>query len=643
MGRINVLDSEVAQLIAAGEVVERPGSVVKELVENSIDAGATAVRVELKHGGNTFIRISDNGCGIARDDCPTAFMPHATSKVKNADDLDGIATLGFRGEALASVATVSKVELISKTAEEECGTRLVIHGGEIMELEDTGCPVGTVITVSDLFYNTPARLKFMKKDVAEGNYIAQIIDRLALSHPDISFRFSRETGEQLHTPGDGKLISAIYAVCGAEFAKNLIEVEYKIGGFEVSGYICPPTETRKNRNMQIFFLNGRYIKSNTFAVALEQAYKDSIMQGRFPACVLNVKMPLNAVDVNVHPAKTEVRFSNEREAFSAVYYAVKSALDKGNDIRREIEFSENKLKLAQPANATVHMKATVFSPYKDTRGSNNVGEILPKKEAEKGGFFEIKASELRGFKSVAQAPEKEETELSFVTETVKANEKLSEVTEEAALEEKTPTAEVRDHHAAPTLFEAEGTKEVYKYIGEVFNTYMIVTKGDDMFLVDKHALHERAIYDKLRSNAQNYAQPFLTPVSVTLTKEEYQLILDYSDELNKTGIETEDFGGGTILVRSMPMHMKDSDAADALREIAGKLKDNPLALETERSDWIYHSVACRAAIKAGHRSSPEELIALLKSIDDINFCPHGRPVTVKLSRAKIEKEFGRTE
>lgn len=616
MGKINLLESQVAQLIAAGEVVERPGAVIKELIENSIDAGATAVKIDIKHGGNTYMRIADNGCGILREDCPVAFMPHATSKVKNAEDLDGIATLGFRGEALASVATVAKVELVTKTDDEACGTRFVIHGGEIMELEDAGCPTGTVITVTDLFYNTPARLKFMKKDVAEGNYIAQIIDRLALSHPDISFRFSRESEVVLHTPGDGKLLSAIYAVCGSDFASKLIEVSYKSGGYEVTGYVSPPTETRKNRNMQIFFLNGRFIKSNTFGYALEQAYKDNIMQGRFPSCILNVKMPFNAVDVNVHPAKTEVRFANEREAFSAVYYAVKNSFEQSEVPRREVEFPERITVAQGPVN-----KLSASYPINNIPVSETINTIPKPKmlnKTEKSGFFEEKAEEFRQHQ-VSQKNEIEQKPL------------LLEVKQE----------EIKQ--TEPIAFTAKGTGEEYKYIGEIFDTYMIVTKGNDMLLVDKHALHERAIYDRLRREQETYSQKLLTPVSVVMTKEEYGLILDFKDEIYKTGIEIDDFGGGALLVRSMPLHLTAADAEDVLQEIAGKLKNNPLALETDKSDWIYHSVACRAAIKAGHKSSPEELIELLKNIDDINFCPHGRPVTVKLSRARIEKEFGRTE
>ncbi len=613
MGKINVLESQVAQLIAAGEVVERPGAVVKELIENSIDAGATAIRVEIRNGGNTYIRVSDNGCGILREDCPAAFMPHATSKVKNAEDLYNISTLGFRGEALPSVATVSKVELLTKPNGEALGTRFVIYGGDIMEFEDAGCADGTVITVCDLFYNTPARLKFMKKDVAEGNYIAQIIDRLALSHPEISFRFIREGKEQLHTPGDNKLISAIYAVLGSEFAEDLTEVNYKSGKFEVTGYVCPPNKSRKNRNMQIFFLNGRYIKSNTFTYALEQAYKDNIMQGRFPAGVLYIKMPHTDVDVNVHPAKTEVRFSDEKEAFSAVYYAVKTALSENSGNRREIDFPQNKFKLAQPALA------------------------IPK--TENTGFVSMPAADFikENKDDTASAEYKTLSPLPFTV-----REKPTEEPKEAYIQPQ-KTAEVWDNSVTPQLFRAEKTEEVYKYIGEIFNTYMIVTKGNDMFLVDKHALHERAIYDRLRRGEETFSQPFLTPVSVNLTKEEKQIILDNREGLLSKGIDAEDFGTGTVIVRSMPLHMTETSAVDVIHEIAEKLKNNPLALETDKSDWIYHSVACRAAIKAGHKSSPEELINLLKSIDNIEYCPHGRPVTVKISKAKIEKEFGRTE
>lgn len=617
MPKINLLSPEVAQLIAAGEVVERPGSVVKEMVENSIDAHATAVTVEIKNGGNTFIRISDNGCGISREDCPAAFMPHATSKISCGEDLDSIATLGFRGEALASVASVARVEMLTKTKDEDVGTRIEIHGGDIIDIDDAGCPDGTVITVRDLFFNTPARRKFLKKDMTEAANIAGIMDRLALSHPEISFTLRKESGEALYTPGDGKLMSAVSAVLGREVASGMLEMEYTFDKVKVSGCVCRPVSSRPNRNMQIFFLNGRFIRSKTFTAALEQAYKDSIMVGKFPSCVLNITMPFDLADVNVHPAKMEVRFADEQSMFRAVYYAVKTALE-GDSV--------------QPQKAVDNGSLTRPAEFNDEKA------VQPSLwESKKGGFYNIDLTK-KTQPATAAAPVAlvAESEYTFIrrepVSTLRAPDSYNVATAKAEPEKVTvPETEREPEELRPELI----------YIGEAFDTYIIAECGDSIFFVDKHALHERVLFEKLKAGTEVFSQPLLTPLSVTLSKEEYVAVLDNTDLLSKAGFDISDFGDGTILLRSMPMYYENEDAVSSVIEIAGKLVNDKMNVTTDRIDWLFRSVACRAAIKAGARSSKEELMKMLTQIDDIRYCPHGRPVTLELTKSKLEKEFHR--
>lgn len=626
MPKINLLSPEVAQLIAAGEVVERPGSVVKEMVENSIDAHATAVTVEIKNGGNTFIRISDNGCGIAREDCPAAFMPHATSKISCGDDLDSIATLGFRGEALASVASVAKVEMLTKTREEEIGTRIEIHGGDIIDLDDAGCPDGTVITVRELFFNTPARKKFLKKDMTEGANIAGIMDRLALSHPEISFTLRNERGDVLYTPGDGRLMSAVSAVLGRETAEGMTELEYTFDKVGIKGCVCRPVNSRPNRNMQIFFLNGRFIRSKTFTAALEQAYKDSIMVGKFPSCVLNITMPFDLADVNVHPAKMEVRFADEQTMFRAVYYAVKTALE-GESVTTQ-KAVDNSV-LTRPAE------------FKDEKA------VQPSLwENKKGGFYNIDLT--KKAQPVTYPAQNEKTEYTFLRSepviTVRVPESYNVSAVNAEPEEpvilKTEN-EAEKPVVSKTEYEPEEMRPDLIYVGEVFDTYIIAQCGDSVFFVDKHALHERVLFEKLKKGTEVFSQPLLTPISVTLSKEEYIAVLENADTLKKAGFDVSDFGDGTVLLRSMPMYYENEDAVSSITEIAGKLINDKMNVTTDRIDWLFRSVACRAAIKAGARSSKEELMKMLTQIDDIRYCPHGRPVTLELTKNKLEKEFHR--
>ena len=603
MPKIHVLTEEVAQLIAAGEVVERPGSVIKEMVENSIDAGATAITVEIKNGGNTFLRVSDNGCGIAREDCPAAFMPHATSKIQTGSDLDRITTLGFRGEALASVASVAKVELLTKTADERIGTRMVVAGGEILDLDDAGCPDGTVLTVRDLFFNTPARRKFLKKDMTEAANISQIMERCALSHPEISFTLRKETGDVFFTSGDGDLSHAISSTLGRDVADGMKPVDFSAGEITVKGQTSLPSHARPNRNIQIFFLNGRFIRSKTLTAALEQAYKDCLLVGKFPACVLSVAMPCDAVDVNVHPAKLEVRFADEQQVFRAVYYAVKTALDAVTEApQAQIELSRSP-------------RENVLRPAEFVDEKPKQTPLFPPQK--KGGGF-------------------------YTVDLTKKTAPARDVPFDTGERPLTVASPVRYAvNVRPPEPEPAPARPAYRFVGEAFDTYILAECGDSLLVVDKHALHERILFEKLKEGTETFSQPLLTPLPVTLTKEEYVALLENAEALRDAGFAFDDFGEGTVLVRAMPQYYETSDVADSLTEIAGKLIHDKFASSTDKVDWLFRSVACRAAVKAGMKSSPEELMRLLAQIDDVHYCPHGRPVTLELTKQKLEKEFHR--
>ena len=631
MGKIAVLDKHISELIAAGEVVERPCSVIKELVENCIDAGASAITVEIKNGGITYMRVTDNGCGISREDVSTAFVRHATSKVHSQDDLESISTLGFRGEALASIAAVSHVELITITEGEIVGTRYVIDGGEEQTCEDAGCAQGTTFVVRDLFYNTPARMKFLKKDITEANAIAAVMDRIALSHPEISIRFIRDSREALHTPGDGNLKSSIYEVYGKDFTLGLLSVSYELNGVNVNGFISKPTAARPNRSMQHFFINGRYVKSRTAMVALEQAFKGSVMVGKFPSCVLNIEISYRNVDVNVHPSKIEVRFIKEKPVFDAVYHGVKTALNKEDKpntmsfekpkqqkpvysyfvqekepVQMKIDTSINDVKPPETFSAPMHNSKSMLTVCDSgaIKCDNNY-------ETEKIEF---------------QRPQPIHKQEEPVTQPfVKSNDSVDDIqfTPKASLNNQTP----------------------YKLIGEAFETYIIVEHGkDELIFIDKHAAHERMLYEKLKSQGgQAVQQMLLEPVTVTLEKNEYAAVLNAIDIYASAGFEIEDFGAGTVIVRSAPMILAGEDVAEAVMEIAGYLQSSKNDITTEKLDWLYHNVACRAAVKAGDESSTQELIGLIKRIEseDIRYCPHGRPVSIIVKRKDLERQFGR--
>lgn len=661
MPKIQVLDKQVAELIAAGEVVDRPSSVIKELVENAVDAGATIITVEIRRGGVTFMRVTDNGCGISPEDVPTAFLRHATSKVNQEDDLNSIATLGFRGEALASISAVAHVELLTRVPGAVAGVRYACGGAEEPVLEEAGCPEGTTILVRDLFYNTPARMKFLKKDSTEGNSVAGILDKLALSHPEISVRFIRDGKEQLHTPGDGKLSSTIYAVYGREFSSTLIPVNYELGHVTVEGFISAPTSSRPNRSMQNFFINGRYIRSRTAMAALEEAYKGSIMVGKFPACVLHLHLAFGAVDVNVHPAKLEVRFVNERPIFDAVYHGVKSALHAGDkpkvmELKRpqihpyapipekheqlRIEPSKRTTAVQRPISQesprTTSAPKPAPSPDPSPYLLRDSGVTSLKKEVMKLPFVMEKILDWEP-QPEPVSPPKPEVEIPHLKQSQEnpVEESLSPeppMPVEEAPSAELPKAPLREFHS--------------RVIGEAFGTYLIVQYSpDELMFIDKHAAHERLLYERLkRENTGGEAQTLLEPVTVTLDKDEYTAVLNHLEDFMKAGFEVEDFGSGTVLVRSAPLLLDGGDAAEAVMEIAGYLAALKNRMTTEHLDWVYHNVACRAAIKAGDSLTREEMVSLAEELEqnpDVRYCPHGRPVYIILRRQDIERQFGR--
>ena len=664
MPQINILPKHLAELIAAGEVVERPASIVKEIMENAIDAGADKITLEIQRGGITYIRITDNGCGIERSEIRKAFVSHATSKIANENDLNSILTLGFRGEALASIAAVSRVEMMTRAKSEMIGTRYCIEGGEETLIDDAGCPEGTTLIVRDIFYNTPARMKFLKKDVTEANAVAGVVDRIALSHPEVSIRFIRDGKDALFTTGDGKLESAIYNVLGKEFASTLIPAEYELDGIKVSGFISKPFNARPNRTMQFFFLNSRFIKTRTGLVALEEAYKNQIMAGKFPACVLNIQANAQSVDVNVHPAKTEVRFANEKLIFNAVYYCAKSALTEGDsrvqaNIQQKQKQFVQKQYMPQPVSGQqikiyeqqlekiskddFWQKTTADEFKASVPEKKPVNPVSTKHVLRDDSVFRVEKDEVDLIpKTTVIKPEStvaikgETVEIPIVVEEVKAEIKLPEPT--VVTESETVKLEVVEEKEIPEV-------EPYRVIGEAFKTYILVEQGEKLLLIDKHAAHERMLFEKYRASQNAIeTQMLLVPVTVTLSKEEYSAVLDNLEVLSKAGYGIEDFGNGMVILNECPTAVADADLAGVVMELAGYLADNRKEIIPEKLDWIYHSTACRAAIKAGDKTSAFELNSFVEKLlnnPDIRYCPHGRPVLIELTKRDIEKNFGR--
>lgn len=653
MAKIQVLDRHTAELIAAGEVVERPASVVKELFENAVDAGATLITVEIEHGGVTMLRVTDNGSGIEREDVPTAFLRHATSKVRTADDLESIGTLGFRGEALASVAEVARVEMVTRTEAEEVGTHYVIEGGEEQECEDVGCAKGTTVCVRDLFFNIPARMKFLKTDMGEGNAVSGVLDHLALSHPEIAVRFVRDGKEVLSTAGDGDVYGCIYAVLGRDFAKTLMPVDYEMGGIRVTGFANKPEFGRQNRTMQRFFLNGRYVKTRTAAAALEQAYKGSLMVGKLPTCVLYIELPADAVDVNVHPTKLDVRFLRDKPVFDAVYYAIKSALENLHT-RKEAHLPTPKGEVTSvpsgggfsaPTAEQLRLSFSALETPKsapETPAAPAAKPAAPAAPAPKTVLHDGGDEGFTAYKSFAPAAPTKTPEPApqAVLEDVKPVAITPEIAETAP---QMPAKEPETAPEIPLTAQPEKSGEI-TVLGEAFATYIFAEMDGELYVIDKHAAHERILYNRLRETPHTEAQQLLAPVTVTVSPEELEALTNAADELEAAGFEVEPFGAREVIVRAVPLMLCDRDVTETVLEVASGLCAGKTEVTTDRLDWLYHNTACRAAVKAGDRSTPDEWKTLAEAVlhnDAIRTCPHGRPVCITLSRKELEKQFGR--
>ncbi len=634
MPEIRQLDKHVADLIAAGEVVERPASVAKELLENAMDAGASAIVAEIERGGLTYLRITDNGCGIAPEQLPTAFLRHATSKLRTAEDLAAIGTLGFRGEALAAISAVSRVDILSRTAGAEAGATLHLEGGVPGEVRPSGCPEGTTIVVRDLFYNTPARMKFMKKDSAEGTAVTGIVTHLALSHPEISFKLLRDGAEVLHTPGDGRLQSAVYAALGRDFALHLLPIRGSGDTVKVEGFVTEPLHGHGTRGRQIFFVNGRFVKSQLLSAALEEAYRNQIMKGKFPGCVLHITVPATQVDVNVHPAKTVVKFAADKPVFDAVYYTVLDTLNAQNKPQPQ----KKEDSFYQTMTAAEFREKTAPSPNPPFNHSR-IATVRPGTPAppprDKGRTLLVR--------DVAPEPRQ-----PFTATAVSGGREVTwHITPPPAapVKEKEPEPVRQTVTPEPAQQTMEPAREApWRIAGEVLKTYIICEDSHaNVWLIDKHAAHERIRFDALKASAQPLmAQPLLTPLAVDLDSDSYQAALENLPVLEQFGFVCEDFGGGTVLAREIPADIRPEDAAATLEELAQKLalgRADPAGARDE----LLHTMACKSAIKAGMDTSPAELRALVEKVQsgEIQYCPHGRPVKYKLTRYEIEKMFKR--
>ena len=709
MAVIHVLDKHTAELIAAGEVVERPASVVKELLENSIDAGAAQVTVSIESGGVKLIEISDNGTGIEAEYISTAFIRHATSKIEKPDDLNSIHTLGFRGEALASIASVARVELTTRTDADEFATVYRIEGGEEISREPGARAVGTTIRVKDLFYNTPARMKFLKKDSSEGTFVADNVGHVALSHPEVSVKFIREGKLQYVTPGDGQLRSAAYAVLGREFSRDLIEVHSEEGLYRVTGLITPPKSCRASRSMQHFYINGRYVRNRTIMAGMEMAFKGTTMQGKFPGGILLLEMPTDLVDVNVHPAKIEARFARENDVFDVVYHAVKLALAQPGTGERRFTFEADEKEKTEKENETKSENTVKNNHFTGLSavipGQADPGTLpaqrwqapQPQRPAAapvKTPAFTADTSPIQPAQPVRTAaavpswrqfalaedildpvvtlhsPEKlDATKIHPAPQPFRAaaGEAHLDVHPETDTETDLPLDHMAAWNTTPAAPEIEAAtvpyqpeepaqpeqlgfdvpqgEEPLRYVGEVFRTYILAERGDELCLIDKHAAHERQLYEKLAANYGNVpSQLLLQPAAIDLSAEEKQALLENQPLLENAGLDVADFGGSTVLLRAVPADVEPQNADDLLVEIADRLLKGSRDALNEHTEWVLHSISCRAAIKAGDKSSPQELMALAEKIlsgEVPPFCPHGRPCVLKLTRKELEKQFGR--
>jgi DNA mismatch repair protein MutL len=641
MARIKVLSREVSELIAAGEVIERPASVIKELVENSIDAGATHITVEIKNGGTTYMKIVDDGCGISSDDIATAFLRHATSKVNEKSDLDNIATLGFRGEALASIAAVARVEVLSKQANDEFGVNYIIEGSVERLNQKTGCPDGTTIIVRDLFYNVPARQKFMKKDVTEANAISFILQKLSLSHPDVAIKLIRDNRLDFNTTGDGTLYSAIYSIYGKNFAHDLIEVDFKENGISITGFTIKPLYAKHNRSFQNFIVNGRYIRSIACSTALEEAYKNLIMVGKFPACVLKIDVPPSIIDVNVHPAKIEVRFSDDKLIFNSIYFAIKNALMKSGLI---YEFQMKK------SNDWLSMKEEPEDFQQHTLAQASATQN------QKQVSYEQEENKKRVDESVIIMPDDEEMDEFEGDKAAKAIEKINSTQIDENVKQEIEIGAFKyisrfsfvksRQEALKPEEEYDKPKPTLRIIGEAFLNYVLAEVEDSLIIIDKHAAHERIIYEKLKtqSNKNTESQFLITPYKVLLSIDEYDAMLGSSEELERMGFKLDFDNKPYVSAIAIPTDLEKLDMDEVIPEIAHNLYMNKINPQTDLLDEMYHTLACKAAIKANDKNSIEELKLLAEQVyfdENIRHCPHGRPVMFSLSKGKIEKQFKR--
>lgn len=691
---IKLLDKSVYELIAAGEVIERPASVIKELVENAVDAGAKRIAVEIKNGGITYMRVTDDGCGMVHEEVPTAFLRHATSKLSEAEELDNITTLGFRGEALASVAAVTKTEVLTKRAEDKLGTLYKIEGGEEALYEETGCPDGTTVIMRDLFFNTPARLKFLKKDSTEAGYVQSVVDKLALSYPDVAFTFIKDNKTVRVTSGDGKLYSVIYSVFGKQFAAGLTEVDYSRGGIKASGYITTPYACRANRQMQYFFINGRSVRNTTCMAALEEGYKNSVMVGKFPACVLNIEMPACDVDVNVSPSKTEVRFADEKMIFEAVYLAVKNGIlnaENGKEIRvgraesnaekKENGFSDGFGALASDGKklqserqdeeqCKAFVESDALSAHSDERGSGESPDgNSGKRSAESVSKDTISDGAVYGITGTF-SQDKKQYELNSARAVYKPMppknifiQKVFEDKDEAETEKKTE-AEIEGYEflskssfVRPVTEEEKGLRipdpiveEKYrpslKFIGELFKTYIVCECGDELILMDKHAAHERIRFEELKKNLESSGQILAEPARLSLSAEEATALADNEEYLESLGIELFFKSENEAEITAFPTMLADHSPEETLQRIASVLIKGGDDIEGLLFDDILHTAACRGAIKANEPTSPKELETLANRVwadNSVRYCPHGRPIITKMSKYNIERNFGRIQ
>ena len=637
MPKIIQLSPHVANLIAAGEVVERPASVAKELLENAVDAGASQITVEIRDGGMTFLRVTDNGCGMSPEDARTAFLRHATSKLRQAEDLAAISTMGFRGEALAAIASVSRIDLLTRTAGALFGTSLHLDAGTITEESEAGCPEGTTIIVRDLFFNTPARMKFMKSDTVEGSRVTAAVQMQALAHPEVAFRLLRDGKEVLSTPGKGALEAAVYCVYGRECAK-MVQVESRWESCTLTGYVSKPTDSRPSRAFQTFFVNGRPVKSKLMTAALEEAYRNQIMVGKFPACVLHLQLPANSVDVNVHPAKTEVKFLSEKTIFDCIHYGVLGALNKTTD-RPQVQF-KTAPSVSQPVQSAAPAKA-VIQPVTSTQKRENF-------------YRTMTAEEYKNFTQAVHAAPQPKREAAAAAAAKIEQHISAPVREQVILPQITPKPDPVPLPVIPPVPEPEPEQTVlpmpasipWRMVGELYNSYIIVEQGEEAFLIDKHAAHERILFEKLKANQEKISsQALLSPVPVRLSPEGAAELLANKAMLEELGFEIDEFGENTILVHQVPMDLDQTDAADALESLAADLLTGRKERKDTVRDELLHTVACKAAIKAGWLTSETELLALVKQVmenEDLKYCPHGRPICVTLSKKTLEKQFKRT-